>query len=60
MNDEFIESIDNMSQEILIELFFDWYDWYNQYPNESTLLKLRELRKRIHIFTTVGIKDSVL
>lgn len=56
--EDFNNNLNGLSQQSLIELFFDWYDYYNEQPTESTLLKLRALRLRIRILSTTGIKES--
>lgn len=54
---DFEDNLDSLSQQSLIELFFDWFDWYGQNPNEENLKKIWALRKRIKIYTTTGVKD---
>jgi hypothetical protein len=54
---EFIKDIEKLDQNSLVTLFFDWFDWYNEYPQESTLKRLYELRKRINVHTTTGVKE---
>ena len=57
---DFVLNLDNLVQQDLIALFFDWYDWYNENPQEYILFRLRALRNRINICSTTGVKDSKL
>jgi hypothetical protein len=53
----FIEDLDKMSQDSLIQLFFDWFDYYGQFPSEDALKKVWAIRERIKIYTSTGVKD---
>ena len=56
---DFAKNLEGLGQQSLIELFFDWWDNDQHDSTEVHKLKLYEIRKRINIQTTTGIKENV-
>jgi hypothetical protein len=49
--------LNGLSQNDLINLFFDWYDYNRQFPDKKSSENLKQIRSLIQINTTTGIKN---
>tara|TARA_R110000751_G_scaffold87796_1_gene173887 strand:+ start:348 stop:527 length:180 start_codon:yes stop_codon:yes gene_type:complete len=49
--------LNGLSQNDLINLFFDWYDYNQQFPDKKSSENLKQIRSLIQINTTTGIKN---